>query len=426
MNPRFMEQLKNELNMIQLTSKPIIENVEAWQQHGTPDEVVDMMLDTYYENGFKNNERILILFNVEFIKQIYFKYKDELIFGNIYFIADSKEKFDIVSKLYPTVHCLFCIEHTIEKLIEKIGELNVKKFDIVFSNPPYNDNLDLKILKYLFNISKKIVFIHPSTFLMDSRNVEKIYKDLKESGFLQKAILFWANSLFNIKLFCPCAITIWNTEINTDIVEIYDKAFKQWFYNGSEKKYFCKTTEMCMHGFMSKNITLLKEKLNNYIQQNNTLFYKRNLSNELTDFNVVLPKIRGGSDILKTDGNNTCEHFFSFFGYQNENYKQNKTFKFSEKTPDNEKLIFSFKNENERLNFINYCKSKIARFFLSLIKKNGNLHRGELKAIPWLDFTQEWNDAKLCKKFEISEELWNYINNFIPDYYDDYKSGFEK
>lgn len=37
----------------------------------------------------------------------------------------------------------------------------------------------------------------------------------------------------------------------------------------------------------------------------------------------------------------------------------------------------------------------------------------------------KWNDAKLCKEFGISEELWNYIDNFIPDYYDDYKSGFE-
>ena len=55
-----------------------------------------------------------------------------------------------------------------------------------------------------------------------------------------------------------------------------------------------------------------------------------------------------------------------------------------------------------------------------------NVNRGELKLIPWLDFTQEWNDAKLCKEFGINEELWKYIDNFIPDYYDDYKSGFEK
>jgi hypothetical protein len=41
-----------------------------------------------------------------------------------------------------------------------------------------------------------------------------------------------------------------------------------------------------------------------------------------------------------------------------------------------------------------------------------------------MDFTQEWNDKKLCEEFGISEELWNYIDNFIPDYYNDYNSGF--
>ena len=132
MNSSFIEKLNNKLNMIELTSKPIVENAMAWQQHGTPDNVINMMLDMYYENGeFKNNEKILILFNVEIIKQIYFKYRDELIFGNLYFVADSKEKFDIVKRLYPNIHCVLCDQHNIENLIKKIGEFNVKKFDIV-------------------------------------------------------------------------------------------------------------------------------------------------------------------------------------------------------------------------------------------------------------------------------------------------------
>ena len=51
MNSSFIEKLNNKLNMIELTSKPIVENAMAWQQHGTPDNVIDMMLDMYYENG---------------------------------------------------------------------------------------------------------------------------------------------------------------------------------------------------------------------------------------------------------------------------------------------------------------------------------------------------------------------------------------
>ena len=55
--------------------------------------------------------------------------------------------------------------------IENIKDLDKvmtgKKFDIVFSNPPYNDNLDLKILEKVFPIAKNIVFIHPSIFILD-------------------------------------------------------------------------------------------------------------------------------------------------------------------------------------------------------------------------------------------------------------------
>ena len=88
-------------------------------------------------------------------------------------------------------------------------------------------------------------------------------------------------------------------------------------------------------------------------------------------------------------------------------------------------IIFSFSTDNERLNFVNYWKSKVTRFILSFYKHNINFTHGKpYRIIPWLDFTKEWDDAKLCKEFGISEELWNYIDNFIPDYYNDYKSGF--
>ena len=73
-----------------------------------------------------------------------------------------------------------------------------------------------------------------------------------------------------------------------------------------------------------------------------------------------------------------------------------------------------------------YCKTKFARIALATRKNSGHLDSSEIANIPWLDFTQEWNDAKLCKEFGISEELWNYIDKFSPDYYNDYESGFEK
>ena len=37
--------------------------------------------------------------------------------------------------------------------------------------------------------------------------------------------------------------------------------------------------------------------------------------------------------------------------------------------------------------------------------------------IPWLDFTEEWDDDKLFKKFDISQELQDYIRDFLPDFH---------
>ena len=149
--------------------------------------------------------------------------------------------------------------------------------------------------------------------------------------------------------------------------------------------------------------------------------------NELTDYSVALPLIRGGNEY----GRGNYSHFYSILGLDNNNYKCDHTFRLSESAKSHTSNgknfpLFTFSSEAERENFLGYCKTKIVRFLLSLVKMNANMYSGELKVIPWMDFTQEWNDKKLCKEFNIDKELWNYINKFIPDYYEDYKSGFDK
>jgi hypothetical protein len=54
---------------------------------------------------------------------------------------------------------------------------------------------------------------------------------------------------------------------------------------------------------------------------------------------------------------------------------------------------------------------------LSLYKNGQHLENGEMSLIPYLDFTQEWNDEKLFKKFNVSQELQDYIREFLPDFH---------
>ena len=289
-----------------------------------------------------------------------------------------------------------------------------KHFDIVFSNPPYNRNIDLQILQTVFGRTDKAVFIHPATFLLDKKFKTKIYNDVRSTNYLEKTILVWGNEMFDIVLSSPLCISVWNTAKTNAMCEIIDNAFINWTNNKSSYK--CDINDISMHGdYFQKVKHFLK---NNYDNMLNHIQDQENL----TDYSVALPLIRGGCEY----GKGVHSHFYALLAINYEKHKCDHTFRFSEasKMSGQPKPVYSFNNEEERENFLGYCKTKFVRFLMSLTKHGSNITRGELSTIPWLDFTQEWNDKKLCEEFNISEELWNYIDNFIPDYYEDYNSGF--
>ena len=293
------------------------------------------------------------------------------------------------------------------KVIEKA--MAGKHFDIVFSNPPYNGNIDLKILQTMFDYADKIVFIHPATFLLDKKFKTKLYNDVRNTNYLEKAIFVWGNMLFDIWLFCPLTISVWDKKHNSKNVEVIDTAI-------TNSTYTCDVNDISVHGeYFQKVKHFLNCKSN--LQNNITD------ENELTDYSVKFALIRGHANV-KNNISGYNEDFFTITAMDDELNKCDHTFRYLEHVGKSQRLHYGFSSEAERNNFLSYCKTKVVRFLLSLIKINGALARGELKVIPWLDFTQEWNDKKLCEEFNIDEELWLYIDKFIPDYYEDYKSGF--
>ena len=66
----------------------------------------------------------------------------------------------------------------------------------------------------------------------------------------------------------------------------------------------------------------------------------------------------------------------------------------------------------------NYLLTKFARFCVSLYKMNVQFSRGELMAVPYMDFSQEWTDEKLFDYFELTQEERDFINTYIQDWYD--------
>lgn len=318
----------------------------------------------------------------------------------------------VMGWLLPQIELVNISEFTEENkdfsIIEKA--MSNKHFDIVFSNPPYNSNIDLKILQIMFDYADKVVFIHPSTFLIDKKFKTKIYNEVRNTNYLEKVILVWGNELFDIWLFAPLTISVWNKDHNSSEVEVIDTAITRTTYK-------CNVNDISVHGEYF-------QKVKHFLKCENSILNNITLPENLTDYSVKFALIRGHANLKNNSLYGYNEDFFTITAVNNELNKCDSTFRFPNHVIGNQRLHFGFNSEAERNNFLEYCKCKVVRFLLSLIKTNASLGRGELTVIPWMDFSQSWNDAKLCKEFNIDEELWNYIDKFIPDYYEDYKSGF--
>lgn len=85
---------------------------------------------------------------------------------------------------------------------------------------------------------------------------------------------------------------------------------------------------------------------------------------------------------------------------------------------------FNLITKQNALNFSKYIQTDFARGCLLLIKNTISIDVGELKYIPWFDFSNpvfskspSEIDDYLFAKYNISDEIRKHIENLLPDYY---------
>ena len=69
--------------------------------------------------------------------------------------------------------------------------------------------------------------------------------------------------------------------------------------------------------------------------------------------------------------------------------------------------------EEECINIVSYIKTRFFRFMVSIKKKTQDAFAQVYQFVPMQDFTEEWTDEKLYRKYDLSEEEIAYIEDLI-------------
>ncbi len=278
------------------------------------------------------------------------------------------------------------------------------KFDYGIGNPPFNQMIDMKFVRLSYDLCDVTCIVHPSTWLLDEKGKQKAFIETKElvKDHLESIELFNGNGIFSVSLFVPCVITYINKNKIVKGIKCYDKI------NNTELEYdnisqINKFSNLSIYPNIKNKI--MSHSLINNLSSRMIKYDKNNTSSNDSFFYVNISRIRGHVD-LKSSTTMLKDDFYTIVT------KDSKV----EMRPI-KSLYFKFEDNFLANNFLHFLKTKFCRFSLSLYKNASYLDRGEMKAIPWLDFTKEWTDEKLYEEFNLTEEEIEFIEKHIPKYY---------
>jgi hypothetical protein len=286
----------------------------------------------------------------------------------------------------------------------------VEKFDIVLGNPPYKRGLHHQFIVKgfeLLNEDGTILILHPSIVFINRKGTNTTEYEEKIllfcNLFKTELTLIKSNDYFkDVFLYVPLSITKIENKTNNTI-QVDNK-----FITPSVNEILTNIGNLYIHGnplvktiknkVESKGLNSLEDKFVKNCGENN--------------FYLVIPKFTGHKP--KNDGLINPD-FYTMVIKKNENdYARLITDNLNSDLPGQ---YMSFNTYNECVNVSRYLLTKFARFCLSINKINQELRSKELLLVPFVDPNILWTDEMLFDYFELTEEERNYINTFIPNYY---------
>jgi hypothetical protein len=367
----------------------------------TPEVIVRELVDRVDDLEYKS---IMVMFNCEIIE--YLIHGKKIDPKNITYVADFGSSLEA-----KYVKAVYGVDYVLsdDKMSNLKDHLKGKKFDVVFSNPPYNDNVHLKILSNLISsmenqsIAKEFVIVHPANWLIDLKGKENLFINFKSliSNKLKSVKMFNGNLVFDIGLFYPCVITHIKNNVSGEIeVEYFGDKYTVNNINDITK--YGKDWDSIVSKFYYK--------IKSYVKEHGSVWDHNKKKLTAGKEYCQLAAIRGNH--CKDKSIMIQDDFYTLVIRNSDADKGIR--KSMDKRPG---PTFEFNSIIERDNFISYLKTDFSRFCLCFLKISQNIYYGEMGMIPWLDFSTEWTDEKLYNFFDIDIKTQNYIREFLPDYY---------
>jgi len=328
----------------------------------------------------------------------------------------------------------FCIPYHNEVVVDGLGnKLRIELFDpFVMSNVTqlnvqvidqdrptvaedgfnFNENIFNESFDEL-NDGGVLICIHPSTHFIN-RKPTKRYKKVQKmldivSNYKSRLTLVDGNEIFNAGFFTPLSITRVEKVLDGKIEVVYSHIDS----TNKEVKVYDKLHDVFIHGndivigIYNKIIPNIKISLEDMLYRNNNTSQKY----------IRLARISGhppkpGEKIINPD-------FFQLIYNANEKDLDSIiTDSPIGKRDDNNQFNELVINDTDKVEYIHsYLLTKFSRFCLSLYKNSANI-LSDLGAVPYMDFSQEWTDEKLFDYFELNQEERDFINTYIPNWYE--------
>jgi hypothetical protein len=281
-----------------------------------------------------------------------------------------------------------------------------KEFSIGVTNPPYSSKIDIKFISRIFDITTdQVIVVHPSTMYVDQKGAVEMHTEVKNKieGKIKYLSIFNGNSTFGITQKAPCSI------IHIDkFLKFPGFVFENKFDGSISNVHSLK--EISYFGF-DKRFNSFKDKIRKKIDSLENLHETSSLGKSTKNgfFAVSYSHIAGSTEKSDDSKRFYKSNFFIIAG--------RPSLKVVNRGETEYLLNWYFETENEAKNFIEYTKTDFARACLATMKINQHLGRGELRAVPYMDFNKKWEDLDLYNFFGIGEEEIKFIKEIIEPYY---------